>query len=406
MISIYKYIFGYVCLEVVCADIGKLLSLCAKEGIHIWKIKRVDTITLKICIYEYQYNEFMSIADSLHSEVVVTSKRGVPSYFRKIKSRKFFIAGFLLFLICLYLSTSFVTEIHIEGNEKISDIEVMRILNKADFKTGKFVHNINVKEIQQEILKNNNKLSWIWIDLNGTKAYVRVKERTPLPQIADKDDYSNCVASSDGVVIEVMPRYGRQIVYPGDVVKKGDLLISGMSETMADKIRYIHADGIVTAKTWYQISGEYNHTKVERFRTGNMQKQYSINIGNVSLPIGSKNDIKYDNYDKEITNKKISDILNLSFTICTYYEIIEDRKIIDDNEVTDSAANVLANILKIQLYTNNALIQDISCSHYLNESGNVCVKVTIECVEDIAQYKSLTKPQTYPEDIDGKNNNV
>ncbi len=406
MIRIYRYIFGYVCIDVVCADIGKLLSYCAKDGIHIWKIKRFDTITLKICIYEYQYNDFMLIADKLHAEVTVNSKRGVPSKLRKIKSRKFFAAGFLLFLLCVSMFTSFVTQIYIDGNEEISDIEVMRILNDADFKKGKFVHNINIKEIQQNILKNNNKLSWIWIDIKGTKAYVKVKERTPVPQIADSTDYSNCVASTDGVIIEVMPRYGRQIVHPGDVVKEGDLLISGMSETLSDNIRYIHADGIVTAKTWYRISGEYNHTKIDRYRTGNKQKRYMLNIGNVSLPFGSKKDIEYINFDKETSIKKISDILNLSFTICTYYEIIEDRKSIDDNEVALSALNVLANILKIQTYTNNALIQNTEHSYYINESGNVCVTVTIECIEDIARYKPLTKPQTYTEDIDGKNNDV
>ncbi len=406
VIRIYRYICGYVCLDVVCADVGKLLSLCAKAGIHIWKIRRSDTISLKICIYEYQFNEFKSIADKLRAEITITCKKGIPSHFRKIKSRKFFIMGFLLFLLCMWLATSFVTDIYIDGNEQISDIEVMRILNEADFKTGKFVHNINIKQIQQNILKSNDKLSWIWIDIKGTKAYVQVKERTPIPQISDNSDYSNSVASSDGVIVEVMPRYGRQIVYPGDVVKKGDLLISGMSETLTGDIRYIHADGIVTAKTWYEASGEYNHTKIERHRTGNEQKRYSINIGDVSLPFGNKKNVEYKYYDKEINNKKILDILNLSFTICTYYEIIENRKIIDDNEVVQSAADVLANMLKIQINTNNAHIQNISHSYYTNEKGNVHVTVTIECIEDIAKYKPLTKPDIYAEDIDGKNNDV
>ena len=168
----------------------------------------------------------------------------------------------------MLISTSFVTDIEVLGNEKLTKQQVIDMLSQTGFRKGMLIYNIDKKLIQQEMIKNFDEFSWIWIDLNGTRANVTIKERVPVPEISDNTDYSNCVASSDGVIVEVMPRYGKQIVFPGDVVKRGDLLISGISETKADDIRYLHADGIVMAKTWYSISGEYNHTRIDRHLTG------------------------------------------------------------------------------------------------------------------------------------------
>lgn len=406
MIKIYKYIFGYMQLEVVCSNIGRLLSLCAKSGIKLWDIDNIDGITLKLSLPYNRYEDFNAIAKTVGASVKNVKITGFINKIKLLISRKFFVIGFLLFVIFIFLSTSFVTDIYVSGNDTLSSNQIVSMLSDSGFSVGTFVHNINCKEIQQKVLLKEDKLSWLWIHIEGSKAYVHVKETVKKPNISDNFDYSNCVAMCDGVIEEVMPRYGKQIVYPGDVVKKGDLLISGLSETKASGTRYLHADGIVTAKTWYSISGEYNHTKEILTRTGNMQRRYFLNVNGYTMPFGKKNDIKFKYYDTEYKQKKISDILNLSFTICTYYEIIKEDVIIEDNEVVDSAVKVLSNILKIQLFYNNCSNVSFEHSYYINQSGNVIVTVTSRCLQNIAKYMPLEKPQIFTEELYGKNSNV
>ncbi|MBQ7901282.1 MAG: sporulation protein YqfD [Clostridia bacterium] len=406
MKNLYKYIMGYSRIRVVCADTGGFITGCAKAGIHIWNIRRRDDITLALCVYNYQQQDIVEIAERMGAKYNVEYERGLLLRLKIIKSRKFFAVGFLLFLLCVILSSSFVTDISISGNETVSDEQILQLLENAGFKKGVLIYNMDKKEIQQNIIKNFDKLAWIWIDLDGTKANVRVKERTPKPQISDPQNYANCVAEEDGVIIEIMPRYGRQIVHPGDVVKKGDLLISGMSETLTGDIRYIHADGIVMAQTWYTASGEFHHTRCDRYLTGRVKKLYNLNVGNFVLPVG-RSKMDFEKYDVTVDEKKICPFLNLSFTINTYCEIIEENVTISDREAVDAAVNALEQSLEQQLEGKKDLeIVNRTSEYTVNDKGNVEVKVTFECKEDIAQYKALSKPDEFVEEHDGENSSV
>lgn len=385
---------------------GSFITSCAKAGIHISNIHRIDGITLKLCVYNYQFDELCGIITRLGGKYKIEYQKGLMQKLGIIKSRKFFAAGFLLFLLCIILNASFVSSITVVGNETVAEDTILSLLEEKGFKKGVLIYNIDKKQIQQDILKSYDKLAWLWIHLEGTKATVTVKERTPVPDMRDAGDYSNCVASSDGVIIEIMPRYGRQIVRPGDVVKKGDLLISGMSETLTGEIRYLHADGIVMAKTWYTAQGEYHHTRCDRYLTGRTKKLYNLNVGNHSMPIGTDK-IGFEKYDVSEECKKIVPFLNLSFTIYTYCEIIEENVTISDKEVADTAAAYLEQRLKADLADKASLeINDIATEWSVNSRGNIDVRVTFECSEDIAQYQPLYKPEILLEEHDGENSTV
>ena len=387
-----RYILGYRCMKILCGDIGQFITACAKSGLDISDIQRIDGITVRLCISDRNYDEFAEIAERYGAICEIVYKKGLVHKLAFVKSRKFFILGFLLFLLSIFVNASFVKEITVSGVETVTEEDVLDLLENYGFRKGVFIHNLDKKRIQQEVMRDCDKFAWLWIHLEGNKATVTVKERTPKPDMVSAEDYSNCVASRDGVVVEIMPRTGRQIVKPGDVVKKGDLLISGLSETKTGEIRYVHADGIVTAKTWYTAEGEYNHTRIDRILSGRTKKLYFIEAGENRMPIGS-DDIGFENYDvSEI--KKVCPILNLAFTICTYCEIIEENVTIDDEEAVASAKEVLTKQLNDELSSKDSLVIDnISSEWITNSMGNIEVRVTFECTEDIAMYQSLDKPE-------------
>ncbi len=385
-----RYIFGYTCLEIVCADMGQFITSCAKAGLDISDINRIDGITLRLCICDRHLQELMDIAQRHGAICEIVYKKGLLYKLSFFKSRKFFVVGFLLFLLCIFANASFVSEISVMGNETVTEDEILDLLDDYGFKKGVLIYNLDKKRIQQDVMRDYDKFAWLWIHIEGNKATVTVKERTPKPNMVSADDYSNCIASTDGVILEIMPRTGRQIVKAGDVVKKGDLLISGISETKTGEIRYVHADGIVTAKTWYTAQGEYSHTRTDRHLTGRTKNLYNLDIGGYSMPVG-RDEIEFEKYDV-IDTKKVCPFLNLSFTICTYYEIIEENVTIDDSEVVSSAKDVLCKQLEDDLSSNESLtVDNISAEWITNSRGNIEVRVTFECTEDIALYQPLSR---------------
>jgi len=401
---IVLYISGYSQLKIISANPGGFISECAKSGVRFADIKRIDEITYYIKLADKYLYDVKNVCYDTHSEYQIVNTYGINSIFNKIKTRKFFVLGFFIFLLVIFLLTSFITDISVVGNDKLSDEQIIDMLEDAGFKKGMFAYNIDKKQIQKNVLKDNEQLAWLWIYVNGTTSTVNVRERVPKPSIKDDKDYSNCVASNKGLIMEVMPRYGKQMVFPGDVVNKGDLLISGISETKADDIRYMHADGIVMAKTWYEISGEYHHTRCDRHLTGNSKKLYNINILGNSIPL-SKSSVLYKNFDKKDEVKKICNFLNLSFTISTYYEIIEESVEISDDEVITTAVKALEKDLRNNLKSKKDLnVDNITYDYFKKPSGNIVVTVYFECTEDIARYQKL--PFGYTEDIDGKNSDV
>ena len=406
MNSLFEYIMGYTEFEIISADTAKFITECASEKIHLHNISKQENFTLRFTVYNYQMEEFITITKKYSLQYRIIKSNSLIFTLKKLLKRKFFLIGFTIFIVAIFSTTSFISEINIKGNEKLSEQEILKILEQHGFKKGISVYNIDKKRIQQDIIKDSGEFSWMWIDIKGTVANVTVKEKIHIPEMTDYSDYSNCIASNDAQIIEVMPRYGKQMVFPGDVVKKGDLLISGISETKTDKIRYIHADGIIMAKTWYSLTGEYNHTRYDRYLTGDSKKRYNINIMGYDMPV-SFNGQLYDKYDKKEKVKKIPGFLNFSFTISTYYEIMEKSVTINDKEVVESAVHVLKQELYESLKSKKDLtVNNITYDYYENESGNIVVTVNFECIEDIAQYQQICKPEYYTEEINGENSDV
>ena len=382
---------------------GYFITACAKSGLDISDIQRIDEITVKLSVLNRDTDEFDKIADKYGANYCVQYKKGFINTFTFINGRKFFVVGFLLFLLAIFINASFVRDITVNGNDTVSEQEVLDMLKDYGFKKGTLIYNLDKKQIQQAVMRDYKQFAWLWIHLEGNKAFITVKERTPKPDMVSPDDYSNCVASRDGVIVEIMPRTGRQIVKAGDVVKSGDLLISGMSETKNGEIRYVHADGIVKAKTWYSANGVYNHNRIDRHLTGRKNKLYFLDVGGYRMPVG-RDEIGFDKYDVSET-KKVCPFLNLAFTICTYCEIIEENVTIDDEEVVATAKEFLCRQLNDEVLTKESLeIDNISSEWFTDSAGNIEVRVTFECTEDIALYQPLN--QSIMEEHNGENSTV
>ena len=397
MDRVYKFIKGTKRVCVVCSDVGKLLSECVRRHIHIWDIRRKDIVTVEFTLYSSDFSNLESVGQKLGSEITVKKDKSLKLWCIKYRHRKVFVAGFFVFVGIIFFLSSFITDITVTGNENISSEEIIAELEKVGFKNGMPRYNIDVKDIQLKFMLNYDKLSWIWIDIHGTNAIVSVHERISKPDIEDKNDYCNTVASTDALITELMPRYGKPMVKIGDVVRKGDVLISGMSETMTGEIRYMHADGIVKGRTWYEIDGEYHHTRYDRYLTGKEQKRYTFTAFGNAYPIFRKNETTFKLYEHSKNEQKLKifkKTLPISFTIDTYCEIIENGVEISDAEVIDTAVSVLGENLFNSLKDKKELtVIEKTHTYQTLDNGNIYVKVRFECSEDIAEYKPIEHPE-------------
>ena len=389
-------------VRVVCADAGIFLSDCIRQHIHLFNIKRINDITVEFCVYSDDYVSVCEICNNSNCQYETLKSTGVKSFFSKYLKRKPFFFGIIVVVLVIYYSTGFIYNIEITGNEYMSKYEILSLLKEAGVNDGASNRKLDVKDIQNNVMLTTDKLAWLWIDIKGTNAYVTIKERIIVPEPENKDEYCNYISTSDAVITDIMPRYGKPMVKVGDVVRKGDILISGISETQMGEIRYMHADGVVKGRTWHELDGVYNHTKVNRYLTGNIEKRYSIIIDNSVFPILKENKTSFLEFDHNKIEQKIKffkKTLPISFTIDTYCEIIEECVEISDDEVVQTAVSVLGKSLyeDICKKRDDIIIIDKTYKYSHLDNGNLYVKVIYECSENIGEKYPLEQPKEISE---------
>ncbi|HEX3032278.1 MAG TPA: sporulation protein YqfD, partial [Bacillota bacterium] len=115
-------------------------------------------------------------------------------------------------------------------------------------------------------------IAWAGLEMEGTRVRVKVVEKVlPPPRISLKP--ADVVAKREGLINQVLVMAGEAVVKPGDMVKRGQILISGNVHTPerpggVDTIeteegmpmpvlpRQVSARGIVRARTWHKGYGE------------------------------------------------------------------------------------------------------------------------------------------------------
>ena len=94
------------------------------------------------------------------------------------------------------------------------------------------------------------KVAWVEVGWRGTALCVRLVEGTPKGDTVNWHGSRDVVASRDGVIVSVVPVAGTARCKPGDVVRKGQVLIAGEERDGAETVRPVSARGTVMARVW------------------------------------------------------------------------------------------------------------------------------------------------------------
>src|SRR5690606_22893987 len=115
-------------------------------------------------------------------------------------------------------------------------------------------------------------------------AVIHAAERTTADTSMTKP--GDLVAARDGIIENVTVFRGHALVEPGDTVKRGGALISGFipPSDPAHRLRlndgeppYVHADGIVKARAWYEGSATVRLIRETLIPTG--ENGWALELG-------------------------------------------------------------------------------------------------------------------------------
>lgn len=364
---------GSVTLVIYTMKPKELLNLLWENGVELKDIKYIDSTTMTITIKNKDKKIFKVIIDQGIDEFEEVRSDVFSEKISNVKKRIAFLLGAFVFCFLIYYYSTYIWTIEINDLKNTSPFEIREILKAKGIEIGVSKKKINFNEIEEEIVSENKNIAWVNLKAVGSKLIVEAAERAQPPEIKENKEYKDILASKDGEIVRIYTTGGTASVKPGDMVRKGQILISA-NEGKEGNVYDVEPKGVVIAKTFYEEFKRVEFKELKKERTGKFISDVYIKIGSKKIYV--KNSVnKFDKYDKIEEG-------NFFIHKDTFYELEEKSVKIDEKEVIDKTINELTEKINLELNKNIKVLDRIVDKNYINDS--CVVRVLTVCEENIS----------------------
>lgn len=297
---------GSVRLEVEGAFPERFLNLCAQRGILFWNVEWMETTRLRLTVTRRGSRQAAALGERTLCIVTPAGRKGMPYFLARFRKRYAFWVGMGLSMAAVCVLSSFVLTIEVKGNTTVPTAQILTELRRQGLGIGTFGPGLDERTVGNKVLLQLPQLSWLSINLYGTRAEVLVREAVEAPELVDAQEYGDVVARASGIVTKVEALTGEAVVKVGDTVLEGETLISGTvhlegpaySDTPEIGQIQVRASGRVYARTWRTMAAQLPlEAQVKRY-TGEETNLWSVTALGRRTDFFGKGGISFDRYDK------------------------------------------------------------------------------------------------------------
>ena len=315
MQELFKFFKGYVIIKITGDFPERFLNLAVNRNIYIWDVRRAGNNVYTMKMSAKAFLELKKVAYISNCRVSVIAKKGFIFRLKSIKNLKAILTGILIFGIVIVYVSGCVTDIYVEGNENLTVSDIEDRLSGYGLKRWVRKSSLDTENIQRLFLKDNDDVSYIAVNLHGTKAYVQVAEAVEKPYVVDADAPCNIVSDKDGIVETLRVKTGFPVVKEGDAVHQGQLLVSGITDSRFLTVRYVNSDAEIVIRTWRDFCREFPLIREIRTKTGNTSTSYRITLWGKTV---KKAKTKFDNFSAD--EELVTDQSHLGITKVKFFE--------------------------------------------------------------------------------------
>lgn len=355
----------------------RFINLCKINNVKIWDIRNIVKGVIRFKINIYDFKKLKKIARKTKCKVIIKNKKGL--YFTLFKYRK---RRFIFFLVLLAIAASitfstFIWQIEIKGNINVSNDQIINELKNSGIYIGKNKIGIDKKEVINNFRVRMNEISWIGLQIEGSKAIVEIVEKTKLDEKdIQNTQFGNIVATKSGLITKIIPENGTAVFKAGSFIEKDTVAIEGtIYSKYIDPIKVV-AKGFVKADCEYVFEKEYSYEEILRNYINKIRYTVGITINS------KENMLNYLNKTSKYDITKESKYINL-FGNDISFDIYKCREY-EESSITKTKEELiqLSNI-DIDNYLNNEILP--------STIGGVLVDKNIEVVELEGKIKVVAK---------------
>ena len=390
--DLFTFFIGTYKISVKTEDRLRAINLMHQNGLSCRRVKVLPNGDYTFSVTAFAFDKLSVLfqnncIDYTHSEI-----KGFPRAVIFMAKRPGIVVGCLLFFALMWFSSRTIWSMDITGNLTVPDSEILTLLDELGCGYGDYIPGIDFDMLHARFISKSENISWISVNLKGNHANIEVLEVKPGDTFsAEEGVYANLVAREDAEIFLVKTVSGASSVTPGTIVKKGELLVSGVVSVREDRVRYEYASGEVLAYVPRTIEVKIPFETSEKVYTGNIKEKKTIKILKKQINLFTKGGIEYTIYDKIIDNRQI--ILFGRFPLPVWsetsiYKEYEYEKIQNEYEKTVSLAmselrDRLDETLEDAELVSNKVTTEITEDSFV-------IRYDMVCLTDIAEVCEFT----------------
>ena len=292
---------GMLQIRLTGSNAERFLNLCEYQGICLEQIVKQGS-SYSAVIHAKDFFRLSPIIKKTGVRPVITEKKGLPFWLKRNRKRKILVLCALLFAGLIYYLSGFLWRIEFSGCYYHTKEQLADFMAETGVFEGARKTQVSCQGVEEAIRRQFPDIGWVSAELSGTVMKVRIQE-TKMPSlnaqtITDgkgnlwQEESGHIVAEKDGIVAEITVSQGKALVHAGDVVRKGDILISGVMEVIGDNEllveRYpVLAQGKVRLKTLEKYTDDFSMEYMQKVYTG--REKTGVRLECISKKIFSYN---------------------------------------------------------------------------------------------------------------------
>ena len=282
---------GWVSVEAKGPGCLKFLNICTRRGVRIRKTERIDEETVRADIPAWDYRkQGRQIARKAGCRIRLTGRSGTGLTLHRYRRRRFLLIGVPLCLALVLYFNSVIWQINITGGKAQDRVVTENMLIEGGVRPGGFLWGLDTQKLADSLLEAQaDTLSWVGIRRVGNTLDVELASGTFYPeQSIPQEVPCNIVADRAGVISKIIPSAGTAAVQKGDVVEKGQLLVSGLVNVNDDYVTTapelcVHAKAQIQAVVTHTVSVPVVGERRRVTQTGREDASYVLYLPGFSV---------------------------------------------------------------------------------------------------------------------------
>lgn len=305
-----------------------------------------------------------------------------------LKKHYILLTSFILSYLIIIILSNVIFKVEIVTNNQVLKDNITYYLNYYGIVKYKFVKsNKYIENVKEKILlENKDTIEWISINREGVKYVVNVTPRVISNRVS-VDKPSDIVSKKDALIKYLVVTGGSSVKEVNDVVKKGEVIISGNVVKFDKVVGTTRSKGEVFGEVWYtvNISIPFKHVIYEK--TGET-------INHIYLDIFGH---KFTLVGHYITNNSINEVSVLVDKPYLFFKLMkESKELYNYKEVNLNSESAFKEALE---RSDKSISNKLDTNEYIIErkvlkkdvfSSKIDIELFYRVYENIGEEKEIT----------------